>query len=64
MPYKVIKNKVYHQKDGKWSVKQTCKSRENALAALRLLQGLEHGSIKPGQVGKGKWSKPNIGKKR
>lgn len=52
MPYKRIGNKVYHKKGGKWKVKQTCKNKENAEAALRLLRGLEHGSIKPSQVGK------------
>lgn len=43
MPYKVIGNKVYHKKGGTWSVKQTAKSHANALAAMHLLQGVEHG---------------------
>ncbi len=57
MPYKVSGNKVMHYKDGKWSVKQTCSSHANAVKALGLLQGLEHGSIKPSEVGKGKFAK-------
>ncbi len=55
MPYKISGNKVMHQKGGKWSVKQTCSSHENAIKALSLLQGLEHGSIKKSEVGKGKY---------
>lgn len=35
-----------HQKGGKWSVKQVCKSPASAKAAMRLLEGIEHGSIK------------------
>jgi len=40
-------NKVYHQKGGRWSVKQECGSHEAAIKALHLLQGIEHGSITP-----------------
>lgn len=43
MPYRVVGNKVLHQKGGKWSIKQTCKSNANAKAAVRLLRGVEHG---------------------
>lgn len=57
MPYKIVGSKVMHQKGGKWTVKQTCGSPAKAKAAVRLLEGLEHGSIKPGQVGKGKFAK-------
>jgi len=57
MPYKIKGKKIYHLKGGKWSVKQTCSSHANAVKALGLLQGLESGSIKPSQVGKGKWAK-------
>ena len=46
MPYKIEGNKVLHFKDGKWSVKQVCKSHANAVKALRLLQAVEHGRIK------------------
>jgi len=46
MPYKIIGNKVMHKKGGKWTVKQTCKSHANAVKAVRLLQGIEHG-MKP-----------------
>lgn len=43
MPYKVIGTKVYHKKAGKWSLKQTARSKDKAFATIRLLQGLEHG---------------------
>jgi len=43
MPYKIEGNKVLHFKNGKWSVKQTCSSHGAAEAAMRLLQGVEHG---------------------
>ncbi len=43
MPYKIEGNKVLHQVGGKWKVKQTCSSHANAMAAIRLLQGVEHG---------------------
>lgn len=46
MPYKVMGNKVYHKKGGKWSVKQICKSPAAAKKAMSLLYGLESGSIK------------------
>ena len=37
MPYKRVGNKVMHEKSGKWSLKQTCSSAENAKKAIRLL---------------------------
>ena len=46
MPYKVKGKAVYHLKNGKWSKKQQCSSHENALKAMRLLHGVEHG-MKP-----------------
>ena len=46
MPYKVQGNKVLHEKNGKWSVKQTCKSPAAAKAAVRLLYAVEKGSLK------------------
>ena len=49
MPYKVIGRAVMHFKNGKWSVKQMAKSRKNALKAMRLLEGIEHGIIKKGK---------------
>jgi len=52
MPYKIKGSKILHKKGGKWSVKQTCKSHENAVRALGLLQGLESGTIKRKDVGK------------
>jgi len=45
MPYKRVKNVIYHKKDGKWSIKQRCKSVDSAKKALRLLYGVESGSI-------------------
>ena len=52
MPYKRIGKVIYHLKGGKRSVKQKCESVANAKGALRLLNGLEHGTIKPSEVGK------------
>ena len=46
MPYKVSGSNVLHLKGGKWKIKQHCKNSANAKAALRLLQGIEHG-MKP-----------------
>lgn len=46
MPYKVEGNNLMHFKNGKWSVKQRATSHENAVKAMRLLEGLEHGTIK------------------
>lgn len=46
MPYRVEGNKVMHEKDGKWSVKQTCKDHAAAVRAMRLLYGIEKGTIK------------------
>jgi len=43
MPYKIEGNNVMHKKGGKWKVKQTCSSPENAKKAVRLLRGVEHG---------------------
>lgn len=43
MPYRIEGTKVLHFKDGEWSVKQTCTSHENAVEAMRLLEGVEHG---------------------
>ena len=52
MPYKRKGKKIYHKKNGKWSVKQTAGSVENAKKTLGLLYGLESGSIKKSDVGK------------
>lgn len=43
MPYKIEGKKVMHKKEGKWSVKQTATSRENAVKTVNLLRGIEHG---------------------
>ena len=45
IPYKTIGVKVYHFKNGKWSVKQTCSSPANAKKAANFLRGLEHGMV-------------------
>lgn len=52
MPYKRKGSVIYTKATGKWKIKQRCKSPANANKALRLLRGLEHGTIKPSQVGK------------
>jgi len=57
MPYKVIGSNLMHLKGGKWSVKQHCSNHKNAIGAMGLLQGLEHGTIKKSQVGKKKTNK-------
>ena len=66
MPYKIQGKNILHKKGGKWSIKQRCKNHANAVKALGLLEGLESGSIKPSQVGKGKYAKKKkkIAKKR
>ena len=60
MPYKIKGSVIYHKKGGKWSIKQRCKSHANAVKALGLLQGLEKGTIKRSQVGKGKYAKKKV----
>jgi len=45
IPYKTIGSKIYHFKNGKWSVKQTCSSPANAKKAMNFLRGLEHGMV-------------------
>lgn len=66
MPYQRRGKTVYTKKTGKWKKKQTCRSVSAAERALKLLRGLESGSIKPSQVGKGKFAKgkKKIAKKR
>jgi len=48
MPYRIRKhdNKycVEHKKSGKWSIKQRCSSRENAVKAVKLLHMKGYGS--------------------
>lgn len=46
MPYKIIGTTIYTKSSGEWRKKQTCKSVENAKRALRLLEALEHGTLK------------------
>ncbi len=47
MPYKVEGSDVLHEKGGKWTVKQHCKSHAAALRAMHLLYGIESGEWKP-----------------
>jgi len=57
MPYRRKGRTIYSKATGKWRKKQTCGSVAKAKRALKLLRGLEKGSIKPSQVGKGKFAK-------
>ena len=57
MPYKIIGKTVYTKKSGKWKKKQTAKSVASAKRTLKLLRGLEAGTIKRKDVGKGKFVK-------
>lgn len=41
MPYKRKGKKIYSKASGKWKLKQTAKSVENAKKTLKLLYGLE-----------------------
>jgi hypothetical protein len=43
MPYKREGKNVLHFKNGKWSVKQTCKTPAAANRAIRLMNAIEHG---------------------
>ena len=54
MPYKLVGKTIYSKKTGKWVKKQTAKSVASAKGALKLLRGLEAGSIKKSDVGKKK----------
>jgi len=54
MPYRRVGKTVQHKKGGKWTKKQTATSVANAEAAMRLLRGLESGSIKKSDVGRPK----------
>ena len=45
---------IYHRVGGKWKVKQHCTSVTSAKSAFGLLKGLESGSIKREDVGKGR----------
>jgi len=49
MPLKVEGSNVLHEKDGKWTIKQKCKSHSAALRAMALLRGIEHGWKPTGQ---------------
>ena len=54
MPYKRKGKVIYTKATGRWRKKQTCHSISNAKKALKLLEGLEHGSIQPKQLKKRK----------
>jgi len=38
---------IFTKSSGTWKVKQRCSSVGNAEKALRLLRGIEHGTLKP-----------------
>lgn len=63
MPYKRINKTIYTKSSGRWAKKQTCGSVAAANRALKLLRGLESGSIKRSEVGKGKFAKKKRKKK-
>ena len=46
MPYKLVKATIYSKATGKWRKKQKCGSSAKAKRALKLLRGLEAGTIK------------------
>ena len=54
MPYKREGKTIMSKAGGDWHKKQECASVEKAKGAMRLLQGLESGSIKKQDVGKPK----------
>lgn len=64
MPYKIIGKTIYTKRSGKWRKKQTARTVANAKRALKLLRGLEAGTIKPAQVGKGKFAKKKKGRRK
>lgn len=49
MPYKQVGKVIYSKASGTWKKKQECSSVANAEKAMKLLQGLEHGTIKKGK---------------
>lgn len=51
MPYKRVGKVIYTKASGKWRVKQKCRTVGNAKKALRLLRGIEHGTIKKKKKG-------------
>jgi len=46
MPYKRVGKTIMSKSTGRWRKKQSCKSIASAKRALKLLRGLEHGTIK------------------
>lgn len=42
MPYKRVGRKIYSKRTGKWKLKQTATSTDNAKKAMRLLNMIEH----------------------
>lgn len=46
MPYKLVGRTIYTKSSGAWKKKQTCTSLGNAKKALRLLEALEHGTLR------------------
>lgn len=63
MPYKTINSTVYTKTTGTWKKKQKCRSPAAAKRALKLLRGLEAGTIeRPQKKGTGKNTKRNTKK--
>ena len=52
MPYRLINKTIMTKASGRWRKKQTCRSVAAAKRALKLLRGLEAGTIKKKDVGK------------
>lgn len=50
MPYRLIGKTIYTKATGKWKKKQTCHSVPATKRALKLLRGIEHGTITPRQA--------------
>lgn len=46
MPYRRRGKVVEHYKNSRWSKKQSCRSVDAAKKAIKLLRGLEHGTIR------------------
>lgn len=45
MPYKIIGRTIFTKSSGAWKKKQVCKSPAAATRAIKLLRGLEYGTL-------------------
>lgn len=57
MPYKLVGTTIYTKATGRWKKKQHCHSVASAKRALKLLRGLESGTIKRSDIKKKKYAK-------